>query len=412
MGIIAEFNPFHNGHKYLLTEAKRIAGADYCIVVMSGDFVQRGGPAMTGKHTRAHMALLNGADLVLELPVCYATGSAGYFARGAVTLLEKIGVTDVLCFGSECGEIPPLMEAARVLSREDAGYQTRLKENLKQGLSFPAARLKALNQTATGMLSRHHGILTSPNDILGVEYCLSLLRLNSPITPLTISRQGAAYHDVRLAPENGGYSSASALRLALEKGDGVELIKQAVPENILPLLISPMLGPTLIREDDFSQLLRYKLLLEADTGYAKYGDMSEDLSDKITKNLFSFNGYRDLVHALKSRDLTFSRISRCLLHILLNIYQADMAAYREEGFIFYARMLGFRKEAGELLHKIKKHGTLPLLSKAADAPALLHGTGLRMFQQDIQAAHLYDVIYAAKYGQPPVHEYTRQLICR
>ncbi len=406
VGIIAEFNPFHNGHKYLIEEARKITGADYCIVVMSGDFVQRGGPAMIDKYTRAHMALLNGADLVLELPVCYATGSAEFFAQGAVALLDKIGGTDTLVFGSECGDTHSLLEAARFLSAENPSYKTHLQNNLKSGLSFPAARLQAaLGEKETAFSPE---ILDSPNNILGIEYCKALLLRNSTICPQTIRRIGAGYHDTGL-PANT-FSSASAIRRSLNTAAGRKELEAYVPADVLSLLahLSPENPP--IQENDFSLLLQYKLLTEAAEYYTRFWDVSRDLSDKIGKHLPSFTSYDAFCHTLKSKNITFSRISRCLVHILLDISNEEMTAYRNEDWIFYARILGFRKASGELLHAIKQNSSIPLLSKLADAALYLTATGERMLQKDIQAAHIYNAVFSAKYNVPPANEYTRQLV--
>lgn len=408
IAIIAEFNPFHNGHHYLLHAAKATTGADYCLVVMSGNFVQRGAPAITPQHLRAQMALLNGADLVLELPVCYAVGSAEFFARGAVGLLNRLGVTDWLFFGSECGDINALAAAAAAVSNETAYHQSRLRQGLKQGLSFPAARQKAFDLPPE--------LFNSPNNILGIEYCKALYQQHSGIIPLTVRRKGGGYHDVQLSsariPEDisslndgGHYSSASAIRCHLNAGGSPAELGRHLPDNILPLLS----GSGLIDEEDFSLLLHYKLLCGAADGFTEYLDVTGELSDKIKKQLYSFTSYRDFIGRLKSRDMTFTRLSRCLTHILLDVRRDDLAAYREE-HVFYARILGFRQDAGPLLHAIKQHASVPLLSKLADAPALLSPLGLMMFNQDLRAAHIYNAVYAAKYGLPPTHEYTRPIV--
>ncbi len=406
VGIIAEFNPFHNGHKYLLEEARKITGANYCIVVMSGDFVQRGGPAMIDKYTRTQMALQNGADLVLELPVCYASGSAEFFARGAVALLDKLGVTDTLFFGSECGDIQPLMDTARFLSGENTAYQTQLKKYLKDGLSFPVARQQAaLTENSTDFPAE---ILDSPNNILGIEYCKALLQRKSAILPQTLLRAGAGYHETGLLTDT--FSSASAIRKAMCSVTDIEYLKTSVPADVFSLLahLSPANLP--IQENDFSLLLHYRLLLETSDRYTRFWDVNQDLSDKIAKSLSVFTNYNSFCHTLKSKNLTFSRISRCLLHILLDITNDDMMAYQNEDIIFYARLLGFHKSAGELLHSIKQNASVPLISKLADAASLLSETGQRMLQKDIQAAHIYNAVSSSKYSTAPISEYTRQIV--
>ena len=208
-GIIVEYNPLHPGHIYHMEQARKQTGADYLIAVMSGSFVQRGAPALLDKYTRTRMALLAGADVVIELPVCFATGSAGDFAAGAVSLLDKLGCVDGLCFGSESGDISLFEKTATLLQCESAAFSNALKKALKSGLSFPAARQQALllcldmakdmpstacpdnNSTAEQIVA----LLSSPNNLLGLEYTLALLRRNSSIRPFTISRVGSGYHD-------------------------------------------------------------------------------------------------------------------------------------------------------------------------------------------------------------------------
>ena len=182
-GIVAEYNPFHNGHAYQMQHAKEATGADYTIVVMSGNFMQRGAPALLDKFTRAKMALECGADLVLELPICYAASSAEFFAKGSVALFDKLGVTTNLCFGSECGNAAKLQRAAKALLRAD--FPDVLREELAKGLSFAAARESA----ARALIGEDAAVLREPNDILGVEYCKALLQSGSTIAPLAILRK-------------------------------------------------------------------------------------------------------------------------------------------------------------------------------------------------------------------------------
>ena len=397
IGIIAEFNPFHYGHEYLIAEAKRLMQADFCIVVLSGNFVQRGTAALMDKYTRAKMALLNGVDLVVELPVVYATGSAEYFARGAVRLLDKMGVVDYLCFGSECGDITLLKLAAELLATEDSAFQKRLQECLKKGMSFPLARSQSIDSIGQSMISEAplrdslHEIINQPNNILGLEYIKALDFFNSKITPATIKRKGAGYHEEVFTP--GKFCSATAIRKMLkdvavgQKEATYASLHSFVPENTLSFYKDPSL---LALPSDISKLLYYKLTLEAERGYTQFFDVSNDISDKIKKNLPKYTTDDDFIHLLKSKDLTYMRISRCLCHILLDIYAADIGLYTEHDYIFYARMLGFREDAHHLLKEIKTHSSIPLLSKLADAKHLLSETGMKMLKKDIQAAHIYN----------------------
>ena len=212
VGIIAEYNPFHTGHKYQLDQIRQKLHADYIVIAMSGDFVQRGTPALFSKHVRTRMALSCGADLVVELPVSVSTASAEGFAKGAVHLLSGLGVTDVLCFGSESTDTQLLMELARILLREPEPYRQLLTKNLKDGLSFPAARSNALTlYTHNPQLAT---LLSKPNTILGIEYCKAILSLKSSIHPYALQREGSGYHDTDLSDT---FPSASGIRTRIFK---------------------------------------------------------------------------------------------------------------------------------------------------------------------------------------------------
>lgn len=409
VGIIAEYNPFHNGHYYLIEETKRLTGANYVIVVMSGDFVQRGFPALTDKYTRTLMALQNGVDLVIELPVYYATASAEFFARSAIALLDKLGITDIVSFGSECGDIQLLKDTSRLLAYEGTDYQRQLQLYLKKGLSFPQARSYALQDTVNPeKLPLLLPLLSSPNNILAIEYCKSILIRESSMMPFTLIRKGSDYHDTTLSSHS--FSSATAIRTALETPGNISEIKPYVPPQVATLLSHSFSNKTPIHGDDFSSLLHYKLLLDAPIGYHFYLDVSADMSDKILKNLNNFSTFTNFCEILKSKDLTYTRISRCLIHILLNIRKEDMERYKAADYIFYARILGFKKQSGDLLHVMKQNSSLPLISKLADAHTLLSDIGMSLLEKDIQATHIYNSISASKYQFTYRNEYTKSMI--
>ena len=407
IGIIAEFNPFHNGHSYLVSEAKRLTKADFCVVVMSGNFVQRGAPAILDKYTRTRMALLNGVDLVIELPVVYATASAEYFSRAAVCLLNRLGVVDCLCFGSECGDVEVLKSAARFLIDENQTFQKELKKNLKSGMSYPKARGKSVDysgQSRESVDDNIFNVINQPNNILGIEYIKALDLFGSSIEPVTIKRRGIGYHDEQA-------ESATAIRREVEervRGGGTNcfdapgiITTPPAPERSpgwarpsregnLSSLFAMAESPVLRFLSDFSELLYYKLTLHAETGYSQFFDVSNDLSDKIKKNLPKYKDYEDFIYMLKSKNFTYMRVSRCLNHVLLDIYGDDIVSYMDNGYVFYARLLGFNEKAGGLLKAIKNHSTIPLISKLADADELLGEIGMKMLRKDIQAAHIYN----------------------
>ncbi len=414
VGIIAEYNPFHNGHTYHIAKAKEITGADYCIVVMSGNFVQRGAPAITDKYTRAETALLNGADLVLELPVCYALSSAEYFASGAVALLDKLVVTDTLCFGSECGDLSILSEFARKLSNEDEQFKQVINRHLKRGLTYPNARNIAL-ETCAPHLNAHLNVLTTPNNILAIEYCKALYRRGSRIQPYTLHRAGASYHDASLS---SSYCSALAIREAiscsglLSSGSGqFDDIRSLMPQSAYELLAEQYQKTFPILPDDFSLPLHYRLLSEQSAGYTDYADIDSSLSARISKKLPSYRSFTDFCELLKTKNRTYTHISRSLMHIYLGICKEDFETYQSEDYIYYARMLGFRKGAEPLLTAVKSHSSIPLLSKLADADTLLTGNGQKMLAKDIYAGHLYQSVVQHKFPDyaSADTEYTKQI---
>jgi len=406
-GIIAEYNPFHNGHLYHLQKAMDLSAADYNVIVMSGNFVQRGMPAIADKFVRTEMALRCGADLVLELPSCYATGSAEFFAAGAVSLLNKLGAVTHLCFGSECGDILLLQKAASILAEETKDYQEILRKKLREGLSFPAARGTALLEYCPE-LNDTPQILTSPNNTLGIEYLKALYKQNSDICPITVARCGSDYNEEKLADT---LSSATAIRRSLKNGMELSGISGQFPYNAYSVLKNYESNMPMVFSEDLSSMLYYKLLSEQNMGYTSYMDVSEELSDRIRKNLYHFTTFPAFCDLLKTKEMTHSRISRCLVHILLNIRKEDLAHYINSlEYTPYARVLGFRQTASPLLNTISKQTRIPLITKLADAGNILSEGALDMLQKDIYGSHIYNSILTAKTKKAMRNEYATPLV--
>ncbi len=425
VGLITEYNPFHNGHKYHIEQARKITGADYCVAVMSGDFVQRGTPAVMDKYSRTKMALNNGVDLVLELPVCYATGSAEYFAHGAISILDKLGVINTLCFGSECGDISLLSKAAQFLLHTPESFENQLQDYMRAGLTYPAARQKAFvqsmgepNPSDRQSLSK---ILTEPNNILGIEYSKALIKLSSPIEPITIQRISAHYHDKELSDRtsytsndptlcDSVISSATAIRNTINQqsklsSDAIATAAESVPEDVAKYLLDHYHVTYPITEEDFSQILKYKLRQEDSTSLAKYLDVTPDLADRL-KNIRDINmPFHSLVQEIKTKNMTLTRINRALLHILLNIKTETVKQYITTDFTPYARVLGIRKEATPLLRHIEKHGRISIISKVSKAEDELDTLGKQMLSEDIFAADIYNQAVYQKYGTSLQNEY-------
>ena len=397
VGLIAEYNPFHNGHQYHIEKAKELANADYAVIVMSGNFVQRGAPAIMPKHLRAESALKCGADLVIELPVCYATGTAEQFAYGSVSLLDKLGCVDAICFGSECGDIDALSDLAKLLSHESDEYKNALQECLRSGLSFPLARQKAIQSLC---FDRHLSqLLEQPNNILGIEYLKALYRLNSKIEPLTIQRMASHYHDMELQEQ---FSSASALRNIISDGDFSQLYGQ-IPSECMPFLEDDYEVRYPIYVNDFSLLLKYKLLNETSTSLVDYADVSEELANRIYNRLNDYVSFEQFCELLKTKEITYTRISRALTHILLGIKKND---YHE---IEYARVLGFRDSASSLLSKLKKSSSIPSLTKLSKNEKL-SVSARNMLEMDAYTSNLYETVVTEKYSTPFINELQQSII--
>lgn len=407
VGIIAEYNPFHNGHLYQLNQLRSQTGADYIITAISGDFVQRGEPAIYDKYTRTQMALSCGVDLVLELPVCFATGSARDFASCGVALFDRLGVVDFLGFGSEGGDSDLLYQAAQILEKEPEEFREQLQALLKKGFSFPQARALALESYFPWA-----DLLSSPNNILGIEYMRALMRRGSSIRPVTIRRTGQSYHDTKPV-EKGTAASASAIRKAL-KETNLSLVSDQVPEPVFQILRDQSCP---LFCDDLTGLLNSRLLELSrsplpgqDNPFSVYADLSPELAARLKHNLLDFAAFSDRIMQLKTRGYTYTRISRALLHLLLGITEKETSDYRKKDYVSYARILGFRRSCGPLLSHIKAASSLPLITKTADAQKILDTDGLFMLQTDFYASHLYQSVVFAKSGRKIPNEYTRSVI--
>lgn len=408
VGLITEYNPFHNGHAYHIEKAKMLTAADRVIVVMSGDFVQRGAPAVMPKHLRAKSALLSGASLIIELPVCFATGSAEYFAQGSISLLNRLGCIDSICFGSECGDLHLLKEIAQILADEPIEYQTALKHALKEGASFPAARQEALNIYS----DKYSEILASPNNILGIEYLKALAKIHSKMEPFTIKRIGAGYHDMDI---DGQFSSATAIRSDIyqladvnSSSESLPLthIQTQVPSSCHELMKKNYQTRYPVKADDFSLLLKAKLLSETAGSLSHYLDMSPELANRILRLRNDYLSFEQFCDLLKTKELTRSRISRSFIHVLLGITNDWLTAMKAPAP--YARILGFRRDHADLLGILKRTSDIPLIT--SPARAVLADTAYQMLELDIYASDLYESVITDLYGTPFHNELTKQII--
>ena len=372
VGIVAEYNPFHNGHKYQIKQIRRQTNADNIVVVMSGNFVQRGGFAWTDKNLRTQMAIECGADFVFELPTVFACASAEIFALGAVTLLDSLGFVDEICFGSEAGNLEILEKISSILNSND--YIKELELYLKEGLAFPVAREQYLKKCMPEYSNILPTLLKQPNNILGIEYIKALKKINSHIKPITIKRIDNGYHSTNLDStttlsdntynlnknkqlqntskivcccsnskenvywsdkSNNKFSSASAIRTSFEKLNFFSDIteKEAALNKIIehvPEAVINILKNNLTRfpasNSLFSDMLYFKILSlkKENLPLDIYSDVSPELSDRIYNNLHKYKDFDDFANILKTKQYTHTRITRALTHILLDIKKEDM----------------------------------------------------------------------------------------
>ena len=409
--IVAEFNPYHNGHKYIAKKARELTGADFVIALMSGDYVQRGAPAIVDRYTRAKMALSSGIDLVIALPTRYATCSAEEYAGHALRIADSIGCVDFIFFGSECGDVNRLIEAARVLAFEPDDYKKRLKEYLKQGISFPGARALALPQ--------YEDLLSKPNNILGVEYIKAILRGNYNIQPKTCMRVGVSHGSTGIS-EN--YASATAIREVLSGQDldalSVDNLSACIPDAAYELLRAEYDNNRLVYENDLTLMLASALWEARSAGdLTKYVSVSETFANAAWASRDKCLSFTDYAMMLKNRSLTYTHVCRALLHIALRIEKnsSDFTPASEMGtekipYPDFAHILGMRKEAGVLVSRMMEISCIPLIMRPARELNNLDGASRLLFDEEMHLSNLYNILVSRRSGQKIQNEMSRRLI--
>ncbi len=407
-GIIAEYNPFHNGHAYHLEKTREILKSDYIVVVMSGNFVQRGAPTIIDKYSRCEMALKCGADLVLELPTCFSTASAEYFAFGGISILDKLGVVDDLCFGTESmdesvkqgldtgkasRDIVEYFETiADLLLNETEEFKELVRNGMKRGLSNAAAVAQAVGKT---LGEDYEKVMETSNNILGVEYMKAIKRLGSNIKPEPVARMLSAHNDSTLSE---GFSSATSIRNAIYNKYEMTSLASMLPEKVFDILMDKYLETFPVFRDDFSSILGAKLI-EAETtlDISKYFGVGEDLANRMLnmRNEFrDFNQFRELVNC---KSMNKATVGRALMHITLDIRESDMQRLYNEDALKAVKVLGFKKSAEPLLSEIKKNGRIQMVTKLADyVPQGQEGPD--MISQTIKADMLYRMVCMNKFG--------------
>lgn len=408
VGLVTEYNPFHNGHLYHLNKAMELTGADISVAVMSGDFVQRGEPAVLDKYTRTSMALNSGVNLVVELPVNYAVSSAESFAAGALKVLDYVKA-DSIAFGSESGDIERLSKLAHILCDNEDTLYKEISKYTANGISYAAARQKVVEKLTDKDTA---AMLTSSNNILAVEYLKAIIKNNYAIKPYTVQRQGDSYNDTDIRSE---YASATALRENLKADNISEYIP--VKAGLILSSNTNYIYPDDITEASFTRLLDILFASNYDKNVfienvMQYPDVSKEIAGRLYKSVMDMitrtvpqgaeskdNGmfsFGSLCEHIKTKEVPLSRIKRALVKITLGLDKKHMEKYSNAPYI---RVLGFDKKGQEYLSYIRKTVEVPLITKTADYKEML--------LDDIHAANIYNMIVAGKYGVKELGDFVR-----
>lgn len=353
-GVVVEYNPFHNGHFYHLQETKKATGADCIIAVMSGNFLQRGEPALLSKWKRTKMALLGGADLVIELPYSFATSHAPRFAFGSIFLLQSLGA-ESFCFGSESGDAELFNKTHDSVNAQKETYQELVRSFISKGVSYPSAASRAYESLDIPLALD----LSKPNNILGFEYVRASRELGSHIRPVTIKRKNADYHDVMLG--KGNIASATAIRETIFKGD----VKQAapyMPHYTLEMLAEEQVEKgTLMDWERFFPLLRYQLLSTSPHEINRYYEVEEGLEYRMIEAMKKSDSFETFMKHLKTKRYTWTRLQRACLHVLNKVQKDEMLAILDSP-PSYIRVLGMTGKGRDYLSTVKKSLDLPLVT--------------------------------------------------
>ena len=397
LGLVVEYNPFHNGHLYHLLKSKEITKATHTVAIMSGNFLQRGEPALFDKYTRARAAVENGVDLVIELPTLFACQSAEIFSHGAVATLNSLNCINSICFGSEVGDIEILYTISKILVNEPNEFKTSLKRYLNDGILFPTARSNALfdyiNENNLVDISKDEllSILNSSNNILGIEYIKSLLKLKSNIKPYTITRINSEYNSESI---DSSICSATAIRKALKNTDDVSFASKVVPlptYNILNTNIEKNFNP--IFDEMFFDILS-SIILRDSNELDKYFDVNEGIENKIYQSIFTSSNLEELHSLVKSKRYTLTKIKRTLNNILLGITKDDMALVKDMNYIPYIRVLAFNDKGREILKTIKNNSEINIINKFSKISFAIDDAKFKtLIDYDIKASNIYNMIY-------------------
>ena len=375
VGLIAEYNPFHNGHLYHIERAKEITGADSAIVVMSGNYVQRGAPAIMPKHLRAEVALEAGADIIFELPVCYACASAEYFAAGAVSLFEQLNCVDSVCFGSECGDAEKLQRAMETIEVTAVVHDSEIRQIMEKGYTYP----RALSSVIRGIDPESAEIISSPNNMLAIEYLRALGKFTSPIVPFTLKRVYGSHNG--LTPENG-FASSSFMRERLAVGKDVSEISEYTTPLWTDAIANAVRNGATASLERLERVLLYKLRSTSAEEIAHISDVGQGLENRIYGARMA-GSLEELLFTVKTKRYTMSRIRRIMLSLLIGITRNDM-----KNFPAYGRILAFNERGTEILSRAKYFTKIPYSTSIAKL-SQINESAERFAELEIRASDVY-----------------------
>lgn len=396
LGLVVEYNPFHNGHKYHLEKSKEITNATHTLAIMSGSFLQRGEPALFDKFTRAEMAVKNGVDLVIELPTLYSCQSAEIFSHGAIATLNTLNCVDSICFGSEEGSVDILYTIADILVKEPSDFKTTLKKYLDEGLVFPIARSKSLYDyiRSNNLLNLNEDelqkILNSSNNILGIEYIKSLIKLNSTIKPYTITRIASEYNSKDI---NSSICSATAIRNSLKNNMNLILIENVVPVhtfNEIDNKINHKFNPMF--DSDFYNILSSTIIRDYHNLH-NYFEVNEGIENKIYSNIFTSRNLEELINSTKSKRYTMTKIKRTLNNILLGINREDVKKVKDISQVPYIRVLAFNNKGREIIKKIKNSSDVEIITKFSKISHIDDPLFSTLINYDLKSSNMYNLLY-------------------
>lgn len=396
LGLIVEYNPFHNGHKYHLEKSKEKTNATHTMAIMSGSFLQRGEPALFDKYTRAEMAVKNGVDLVIELPTLYACQSAEIFSHGAISILNSLNCVNSVCFGSEEGSVEILSTIAKILVQEPEEFKSALKKHLDDGHVFPLARSKALFEYIKAQNILHlnenqlQQVLNSSNNILGIEYIKSLIKLSSNIKPYTITRIASEYNSNDIS---SNICSATAIRNVLREGANLSPIENVIPKSTFNEINSKIDNNfTPVFDYMFYNILSSMIIRDYDNLHS-YFEVNEGIENKIYSNIFTSSNLEDLINSTKSKRYTMTKIKRTLNNILLGITKEDVIRVKDLNSVPYIRVLAFNNKGREIIKKIKTSSDVEIITKFSKISHIEDSTFKTLIKYDLKSSNMYNLVY-------------------